>query len=152
MDWLLAAGEAGQSMEEAWQLGGALRKFWLVRGHFSDERDFLERALAGREGATRSVSAKALVGVAEIAGDLYDLERAEALAQESLTLFREQGDTLGMAQALYGLGQGAMARSDYPASRSLLEEALTLSKAVGNEKRIAGALESLAMLDTLGGE
>src|SRR6266567_4203222 len=152
MDWLLAAGEAGQSMEEAWQLGGTLRELWNVRGHFSDERGFLERALAGREGAMRSLSAKALIGVADIAHDVYDLERAEALAKESLILFREQGDTLGMTRALYRLGRVSTTRSNYSAARSLFEEDLALWREMGEKERIAYSLLQLAILDTIQGE
>src|SRR6266571_7626136 len=67
MQWSLEAGEDGHSREMALQLGGALRRFWIVHGHWSEGRNFLERALAESKGVPASVQVKALVTAANLA-------------------------------------------------------------------------------------
>ncbi len=52
LSWLLEqaeikeAAEGEYNIELALRLGGALRSFWVVHGHISEGRNFLERALA----------------------------------------------------------------------------------------------------------
>src|SRR6266581_8182368 len=75
LQWLLERGEAGQSMEMALRLAGALRGFWEVRGHWSEGRDFLERALAGSKGVAVPVQVKALKAAAHLAYVQGDTDR-----------------------------------------------------------------------------
>src|SRR6266566_2221274 len=133
-------------------LGGALRRFWLVRGNWSEGRTFLEQALAGGEGTVTSSRAKALKAAAGLTVYQADTDRGEALCQESLTLCRELGDTEGVAYALYLLGYVAWLRSNLAAARPLLEQALVLWKEVGDKDGIAYALFDLASLSALQGE
>ena len=51
----------------ALRLGGALRRFWEVRGHWSEGWNFLERALAGSKGVAVPVQVKALKAAAHLA-------------------------------------------------------------------------------------
>ena len=153
--WLLERGEAeegGQHKEMALRLGGALRRFWVIHGHISEGRHFLERALAGSEGVKASVRAKALVAAANLAVIQSDYSRAELLAAESLAQFRELGDQAGIALSLYLLGSAAWTRGYTGATRSLIEEALVLSRAVGDKERVAWSLFTLALLDRGQGE
>src|SRR6266704_2032949 len=69
--------ERERSMETALRLGGALRSFWVVHGHLSEGRSFLERALAAREGIESSVQAKALIVAGHLAFIQSDYDRAE---------------------------------------------------------------------------
>lgn len=55
LQWLLEQREAGPNREKALRLGAALQRFWEVRGHSSDGRSFLERALAESQGVAASV-------------------------------------------------------------------------------------------------
>ncbi|SRR6266699_1196301 len=144
--------EGSPNREMALRLGGALRRFWLVRGNWSEGRTFLERALAGGEGTVTSSRVKALKAAAGLTVYQADTDRGEALCQESLTLCRELGDTEGVAYALYLLGYVAWLRSNLAAARPLLEQALVLWKEVGDKDGIAYALCDLASLSALQGE
>lgn len=68
--WSLDQGEHGR--EVALRLGGALRRFWFVRGHLSEGRTFLKRALLGSEGVAAPVRAKALITMARLTYGLDD--------------------------------------------------------------------------------
>ncbi len=155
LGWLLERGEAkagGQHKEMALRLGGALRRFWIIHSHISEGRHFLEQALAGSEGVTASVRAKALVAAANLAVIQIDYGRAELLAAESLAQFRQLGDQAGIALSLYLLGSAAWARGDTSSARPLIEEALALSRAVDDKERVAWSLFTLALLDSSQGE
>src|SRR5258708_23541618 len=86
-------GEAEHDMEKALRFGGVLRRFWLVHGHLSEGRSFLERALAGSEGVRTPARAKALNAAANIALNQGEVDRAEILAEEALTLYARQSRT-----------------------------------------------------------
>jgi len=144
--WSLEQGEAGYSMELALRLGGALRGFWLRHGPFSEGWTFLERAITGSEGIVAATRAKALLAATSFATYLGDMDRAESLAQESLALCRELGDTWGIAQSLLQLGRAASYRGNFPVARPLLEEALALCREVGHKRGIIWALDELGYM------
>ena len=136
----------GVEREMALRLGGALRRFWLVRGHFSEGQILLERALAGSEGVAASVRAKALTTAGTLAFIQGDYSRAEALCQQSLALYQELGDARGIATILYQLGGVAWTRGNLAVARSFAEEALMYSRKSGHQGSIAWSLFRLARL------
>ncbi len=148
-----ARQSSGDGREMALRLGGALWGFWLVRGHWTEGRNFLERALAVSEGIeASSVGAKALFAAAHLAFVQSDYERAEALSEGSLALYREVGDPWGVAFSLFTLGNVAWVRGNTVAARSMTEEALALYRKIGLKEYVAWSLFSLALLDNSQGE
>ena len=137
--------------ETALRLGTALRRFWMIHGHYSEGRNVLERALAGSEGVVASVRAKALNAAAQLALNQSDHERAETLAGQSLALSRERGDTASIALSHYLLGHVAWLRGNFALAGSLLKEALALFRKVGDRDRIAYSLYNLASLASIQG-
>jgi non-specific serine/threonine protein kinase len=130
-----------------------------VRGHFSEGRAFLAQALEGSAGVVTSVRAKALDAAARLAGIQGDVEQQEALGKESLALYRQLGDQLGLAHALYlcggssqDWGEKVLLRRKMPVARAYTEEALTLFKKVGFEEGAAWSLYRLALLTELQGD
>lgn len=150
--WSLEQGEDGQSRETALRLSSALRRFWQVRGHPSEGRDWLEHALAGSEGAMASLRAKALIAAASLAMTQGDTARTEALCQESMPLCKELGDTEGTAHILYLLGWIAYRKGNPASALSLTEEALILFREVGDKDGTAWSLYNSAGLASKQGE
>jgi predicted ATPase/class 3 adenylate cyclase/DNA-binding CsgD family transcriptional regulator len=150
MQWSLeqAEGERGDggTREIALRLGGALRHFWYMRSDFSEGRDFLERALTPRDGVAASVRVKALVAATRLHVSLGSLDRAEALCEESLALYRELGDTAGIASSLHLLAAIAWGRGNLAMARSHEEESFALFKEVGDKRSVAHALVYLGNL------
>jgi predicted ATPase/class 3 adenylate cyclase/DNA-binding CsgD family transcriptional regulator len=152
LSWWLEQGETGQSMEMALRLGAALEQFWMIRGHYSEGRIFLERALAGREGVAKAVQAKALGTAAWLAINQGDTDRGEVLCEESLSLWQDLGDTTGIALSLQRLAVAAWVRNNPAVARSLMEEALARWKEVGDKRHVAWVLTWLAYMASQQGE
>lgn len=123
--------EGALRSEQALRLCVGLSRFWYVRGYAREGQVFLERALARREGAATSLRARALYEAADLASVLDDVERAETLCGECLSLYRELGDTAGIASSLMLLGRRARARGHYALACSRLEEAEMLYQQLG---------------------
>lgn len=144
MHWLLEqgeSGEAGHRVEMALRLGGALLRFWLIRGHWNEGRTFLERALSLSQGSATAVQAKAIYATGSLALAQSDLDRAVALGEESQALFRELGDKQGTALSLHLLGRVARRRGNFTTARVLNEEALALWREVDDKWGILSLLD-----------
>jgi predicted ATPase/class 3 adenylate cyclase len=150
MQWSLeqTQGERGdgRTREIALRLGGALRQFWYMRSYYSEGRDFLERALTLRDGVAASVRAKALFAATRLHVSLGYLDRAEALCEESLALYRELFDTAGIASSLHLLAAIAWGRGNLALARSQEEESLALFKELGDKRSVASTLVYLGNL------
>ncbi len=140
LEWSLKSGKA----EAGLRLAGALRRFWLVRGHWTEGRQWLDALLAIGRGASPSLQAKALGAAGSLAQHQGDYERTMALSEESLAICRELGDKQGMASALNTLGNVLYERGSFQAARALHEEGLVCAREAGDRNAIASALVNLA--------
>src|SRR6266567_1005303 len=152
LTFLVEQGSVGQSKELALRLAGALWRFWLVHGHVSEGRHFLERALEGSEQRGSAWRAKALLGVGALATSQDDSGQAEVLCGEGLALYRELGDRRGSALCLAMLGYMAMMRSTYAQARTRLEESLQQALEAGDTGVRVFALQILATVLIYQGE
>jgi predicted ATPase len=106
----------------------------------------------GRQGvahatlAAQKGMAHALWNLAQGTSYHENLDEAWALTERSLALFREVGDTFGIAQCLDHLGSYALMRADYEQARSIWEEDLSLRRELGDKDGIAWSLSLLANL------
>ncbi|MCK4898779.1 MAG: tetratricopeptide repeat protein, partial [Anaerolineales bacterium] len=73
-------------------------------------------------------------------------EQVEAYLSESLQLWREVGDTRGVAQALGPLAEQAASRFDFERASAFYSESLDLFSQIGDKREIAGALWNLGDL------
>jgi predicted ATPase/DNA-binding CsgD family transcriptional regulator len=147
LNWFLERGEATLALH----LCTAIWWFWSVRGHVSEGRHFLERALAGSAGAATVVRAKALNAAGMLALNQDDYDAGEAFCAESLALFRQLSDKPGIALTLYRLGLLSWWKGQYPAARSLEEEALALYRELGDKGGAADPLLILSRLELVQG-
>jgi len=155
LNWALeeVAGEqAREHREMALRLSSALEAFWQIHGHYSEGRTFLERTLTQSDGASAFLRAKILGATADIATMQGDFDRAEVLAQQSLTLYRELENAPGIASCLFLLGNIAWTRGKTAEAIVLSEERIRLLRQIGQPGDIADALFFLAFEISTHGE
>ncbi|MCD6032016.1 MAG: adenylate/guanylate cyclase protein [Thermomicrobiales bacterium] len=142
LDW--ASNQPGEAT--ALRLAAALWPFWDARGHYTEGRAWLERALAHDATAPKSVLAAALSGAGSIARMQGDSRRAVDCLQQALRLWQELGDRRGAARALLTLGHVADRQGDLTAAASRFEDALALGREIDDSAVIAAALGNLGIV------
>jgi predicted ATPase/class 3 adenylate cyclase/DNA-binding CsgD family transcriptional regulator len=145
IQWLTEQERTAQEREMALRLGGALMRYWEVRGHWSEGWSFLEWARAESEAVAVPAQVKVLMAAAYLLYHLeHDTDRAEALYEECLVLYQTLGDLTGIALALSQLGESAASRGHFAVANTWTEEALALYIETGDKQGIAWSLNNLA--------
>ncbi len=142
LEWAL-----GREPETALRLAGALTDFWFVRGHLSEGRAWLERALAGVPTALPALRSRAIRGVSRFAFSQGAYADARDLGVAALELAREVGDERLLTDTLNAAAVGAMNSGEFDRADRFFTEALDLSRKLGdefNEARVLGNLGEVA--------
>ncbi len=132
--------------ETALRLSAALEHFWLARGYLREGWNFIERALAQGEHSATPIYAHALSTASRLISFLGDLERADALLEQSLVLYREIGDQEKIAYCLRSLGWTAHSKDNFERAHMLYEESLAIFREIGNKKGIGDVLLNMGYL------
>ena len=145
LEWGLAQADCG---EASLRLAGALRWFWSLRGHVSEGRGWLDRALASPAAPSAGAArAKALYAVGSLAHWHGDTMAARVLVEASIGQWRALGPVgqNGLAHALATLGIIMRRLGDPAAARSLHNEAIALFREQNERWGLAYALCNLGL-------
>ncbi len=147
LGWALEGEPQEQAQEIALRLAGALGRFWLIRGHLSEGRDWLVRALTqGTPSRAISPRAKALRGVGDLVWRQGSQAEATKLLREAVAVYKQLGDRVGMAHALASLGNARYNMGDNVSARALYERSLGLFRELGDQAGMGRALNNLGTL------
>jgi predicted ATPase len=130
-------------IEAAMQLTTALGSFWNERSYFREGRQWLEAGLAQRDRLPKDLLAQTLRAAGRLAGRQGDFDRAEAYAQDSVSLWRELGDKAKLARALNTLAAVRSERGDVAGGAAYNEEVLRLSRELNDQWSVAQALSDV---------
>jgi predicted ATPase/DNA-binding SARP family transcriptional activator/Tfp pilus assembly protein PilF len=129
------------------RLSIALTRFWYVRGHLSEGRLWLERALAIDTDRDPILRRRALTAVASLALLQGEYAVSTRFAEESLAVARDTGEPRFEANALSNLGAIVLAAGDVARAGALLDEAVTVARAAEDERILALAVNNLGDLE-----
>ncbi len=143
LDWSLMAPEPSPSL----RLCGALARFWNIRGHFSEGREWCARVLSHAGAKERSAErAKVLNAAGAMAHLQGDYPAARTWYEERLLIARELGNKTVIASSLVNLGPVHLALGDVAIARALYEEALGMRQDLTDRALVAGLLNNLGNL------
>ena len=148
LSWALEGGQA----ELGLRLAGALRLFWVGRGHYSEGRRWCEEGLNRGGSVPQSVRANALLGAGYFTASQGDLGLAIERLEDSLALYRQVGDTRRAATCTRLLGSTMLELGDWERAEALLEEALALARESGSIRDTCNALSTLSYLAACRGD
>jgi len=126
--------------------------FWMIRGHLTEGRGWLEHALVRMPADAAALRARTLTGAGLLAQWQNDDDGAIAHITEALALWRAAGDRRGMATALGNLGALARRQGRDADAIALFEEALALFREAGAALDTAGTLHNLGLVAADRGE
>ncbi|HEX7394468.1 MAG TPA: tetratricopeptide repeat protein [Anaerolineaceae bacterium] len=128
------------------RLGGALSRFWGLRGYLNEGRHWLEHVIAlfdtGYNGAANQ--AKVFMGAGMLAWRQSEYAQAAEYMEKSLALTRQIDDPAAISRILQSLATIESARGNYTRSSAILEEVLAMDRESGNRENLAYDLGSLA--------
>ena len=123
------------------RLAGALWRFWLLHGRWSEGRAWLETMLAALDApAYPAAHAQALFGLGSLT---TDSPTARSYLEESVALWRTLNNPVALAAALEALAEETRIQGLLPAAYRLAAEALALARATGDRSASASALFQL---------
>jgi predicted ATPase/class 3 adenylate cyclase len=123
-----------------------LSRFWRVRGHLTEGRGYLDRAVADLVTNDSAAVPSALVALdaagvfAEIQGDL---DRAAELHERGLVLAQQLGDELAAAKSMSNLGIVFEIRGDFDRATTYYEGASDRFELLGDKAGVAVTLGNL---------
>jgi predicted ATPase len=144
-------GEQSAS-EPLLRLSAALVWFWAIRGHFSEGRHWLERALALAANPPSIVAAAALLGLGMLASEQGDWDAATPALSASLTRFREHDDSRGVIAVQNSQGITAARQGDRETAIALFSAALASARALDIQPPIGDLLNNLGVMSIQGGD
>ncbi len=154
LTWSLKA----EDQETGLRLALGLFQFWRARGHMSEGRHWFTRLLALPEKRippaqpNRIRRGWALECLGLLCIFQSDLDAAEPAFGQSLALFRELEDSVGIAELLGDHGYLFEGRGDYERANAYYQESLLLLREIGKPDSISVALFLLGVLTHARGE
>ena len=122
-----------RNVEWALRLAAALFRFWEQREHVTEGRETLARVLA-MSGAEKPIPlrARALYGASVLADVQGDLTTAVAHSREACEIYRQFGDTKGLATTLTAMAWQTQHGGRYAEATVLYAETLSLWQQLGD--------------------
>jgi predicted ATPase/class 3 adenylate cyclase len=146
--WSIERDEAERGMRAA----TSIWRFWLLRGHLTVGRTWVDRLLAV-PGEQSPVRARAHGAAGSLAYWQQDVAETERHYGEALAMFRDLGDRPGIARALYDLAYLPYVRgTGWDESIEVLREAVELFEELGDLENAAKARGDMAYFTMLLGD
>ena len=145
LQWCIARRDA----ELGLRVGAALARFWLIRGHNREGRDWLQQLLEirARAGSLPHLPdrAEALSGAGFLALRQSNFAVARDLFKESLTIRCEVGDVPGVARCLSDLGVLADEQGDFVQAIALHEQSQAIRSQLSDRLAVGTSLNNLGI-------
>jgi predicted ATPase/class 3 adenylate cyclase len=139
IEWSLEQGLA----ENVLPIGSGMFPFWAAFGYLHQGKRWLEQALE-RSPEPGTMRGNALMALGDLAFMGGDLEAAKRANDESLAIFRDLDEPLGVAVNLTQQADLALLQGDRDAARRLAEESATIRRERLGSFHLGRALRSLA--------
>ena len=127
-------------------LAAALRRFWLVHNHLTEERKWLETVLEKTADAPVEVRVKLIFGLGQAALYQGDIETARKMFEESLALSKTANDRRQIALSSRGLGAAAKQQGDIETAKKFMQKGLKISHELKDVFGISVSLNNLGDL------
>jgi len=133
-------------VESALRMAVALGEFWDVRGYFVEGFEFLSNNLEKANNVEKNLKAKILFWEGFFLHYHGKYVESKKLLHQSLDLFRETKDNIGIANSLNNLGSNELYERDYEKAKKFYDESLSIFREMENKHGIARCLNNLGII------
>ncbi len=141
----------GNDTEQGARLAGNLGRFWEVRSHFAEGRQWLNQAVAVKE-LSASTRAMVLMWSGWMASFHGDRELAQAYTELSLPLYQRLGDQRGIAWVLNNLGNQHFLKGEYQLAQEHFEKSASIQEDLGYQEGVAFCMTNLGLTTAAQGQ
>ena len=135
--WAISSGRATDGL----RLVAALWRFWHLRGHLAEGRDWADEVLALPAASARtSERARALTALGGLAYWQEDVPAFSRAYEEALAIARERGDSSGEAEGISNMAYASAFAGRIDIALEMTEQALVMFEEHGNRRAAADAL------------
>jgi len=154
---LRIALQAGLDLEQpaglyGMRLASMLWRYWLIRGQLSEGTRWLSRSLSLATDVPAGDRAQALNNLGNLSLELGQYTKAQGCYEQSLELYRSEGDKSGMGDELNNLGLIDLIQGNFTAARQLLEQSLAYRRELDDTSSLPSTLTNLGDIATYEGE
>jgi len=143
----------GHGIDIRYRLVLAMERFWRIRGHLAEGREWIDDVLAASNAmGPTAMRARALNAAAGLAWQQGYIAQARAGLEASLAIWRQLGEHQGIQACLTNLGIIASEQSDWGSARDWLEESLALARDLQDERATGIALVNFGLSAAYFGE
>jgi predicted ATPase/DNA-binding SARP family transcriptional activator len=132
-------------------MASSLGRFWETMGYLTEGRRWLESLLALAPEPT-VIRAKGLNASGNLASRDGENALSARLLQESLAIYTEVGDQVGIALTLERLGVATLALGDVELGSSYLQRSIAMLRHIGHKWGLGWALSSMGMCARIAGD
>ena len=147
-EWSLENGHE----QLALRIFGTIWRFCSARGHTTESRVFLDRALAATSGDRSIDQLRGLVAAGNLAQDQRDLDVAQDYLEQARELAVVIDNPQNEIQALTGLAKVAVNRSDYATAIDFHQRAAALARETDDQRAVGVSLGGLAYVSYFQGK
>jgi len=141
-----------QQVSLAQRLGGALWRFWWVRGHVLEGNRWFARILGLNDDSTTLERGMSIFGAGTMAEHLGDYDRAPELYRAALEVARAGGHRSLTAQAVQALGLVAQDQGRYDEAVALYQEAHAIFAEIGHRRGLISTTHNLGSISYYRGD
>jgi non-specific serine/threonine protein kinase len=136
--------DGGSDGEMELRIAGALGRYWMIRGHWSEGRGHYEELLALPAAKQNTAAvANCYNGAGNLAFHQSDYERSRRFHTMALEIRQALGDAGGQAKSLNNLGEVERHLGNYSEAGKLYEESARIDEEIGDLWGVAVALNNL---------
>ncbi|HEU5103512.1 MAG TPA: tetratricopeptide repeat protein [Roseiflexaceae bacterium] len=140
------------SAETMVRLSAALADFWVLRDRQREGVRWLDAAIRRSDGLASAVRANVLAALGRVILWWENRVRIQTVLEESLSLYRELGDTQGIAGVCIQLGESSLRQGQAAQAEDYFAEGHALARTTGDQRLVAWALLGLGHIAELRGD
>ncbi|MFN8499020.1 MAG: tetratricopeptide repeat protein [Anaerolineae bacterium] len=132
--------------ETALRLAAAMRRFWYIKGHWSEGCRWIEGILAWSHGGTTAARAGALFCFANLLWLRQEYAPSQRHGEQALALYRSLGDKRRISNVLQYLAHVTVVAGDYERTEAYLNESIQCARDIGHRPLLSMSLLQLGLL------